>query len=160
MSARTPRRTAAKRTPYKPRAAQATKEEREEEAPIASTNVLDLVKYYKEKDKARDDYIKALKEENSYLRALAPAAVDYPSMTGLTITQVNGNLHCTHEIHQGEETRRISFILSLCKGVYKYSFVESTIENMPEYLHKEIFFEEGQIRLFFFNVYECIVRRE
>ncbi|KAI5181193.1 hypothetical protein NEOKW01_1412 [Nematocida sp. AWRm80] len=157
MPPRTPRRASAKRTPYASRV-----KEVPEEKENTNTNVIDLIKYYKEKDKARDEYILALKEENAYLRkdSSAQPQIDYSSLIGLSIKQVGNDLHCTQAIEKEDITSSISFILSCSDGMYTYTFKDSNIEDLPEYLKKEIYFDLDQIKLFFFNVYECVAKRE
>ncbi|KAI5172676.1 hypothetical protein NEFER03_1732 [Nematocida sp. LUAm3] len=161
---RTPRRTATKKTPYK---ARAVKSVPQEDTPKEQEKVLDLIKYYKEKEKAREEYVKALKEENSYLRSTisvqdtrVPSINWYSSLLGLKIEKIGEEFHCAHSIEKEQSTSSIEFILSYDNGVYTYRHKSSTIEELPEYLKEEIYFEEDQVKLFFFNIYECVAKRE
>lgn len=160
MPPRTPRKAATKRTPYKPRTEKSAPEKtlsaKENAAPNES--ILDLVKYYKEKDKIRDDYIRALKEENAYLRAVGDSSSgEYNKFLGLSIRKENGRVLCRQAIEKDNRESFISFSLFHEDNMYTYAFEDSNIEELPEYLKKEIYFEEDQVKLFFFNVYECIV---
>lgn len=158
---RAQRKTSVKRTPYRQKTAPVPKETREElQAP---DSLLTLVKYYKEKEKARDEYVKALKEENAYLRAAnatTQGAVDYAELIGLSVQKVGSELHCTHRVKKEEATSHLSFVLTHADRMYTYTFQDTNIEELPDYLAKEISFDENQLHLFFFNVYECVATRE
>lgn len=168
MPPRTPRRTASKKTPYKARGVKEPREELEE--PQEGAKFLDLVKYYKEKDKIRDEYIQALKNENNFLRARSsseapssPAAsVDYGALLGLTVTEAGGALHCRHSIEKEAKTSFLEFTLEYTaeEQCYTYRLQDTNIEELPEFLKKEISFQQGQIKLFFFNAYEAVVKKE
>lgn len=157
---RAQRKTAVKRTPYRPKTAPAPMEALEEMQ--APDTLLSLVKYYKEKEKARDEYVRALKEENAYLRsALASqGAVNYAELIGLSVQKVGSELHCTHRVKKEETTSHLSFVLTHADRMYTYTFQDTNIEELPDYLVKEISFDENQLHLFFFNVYECVATRE
>lgn len=165
MAQRTPRRTAVKRTPYKPKAAaKAAPEE------VASENEenrekeglsLPLIKYYREKEKKRDAYIEQLKAENDFLRNINSSVLDYHKHTGLVINKVGEDeYHCTHSLDGPGGQAALAFSLLLGEGMYTYKYIDSNVSDLPEYLTKEIFFEEDQVQLFFFNVYECIIKRK
>ncbi|KAI5185986.1 hypothetical protein NEHOM01_1209 [Nematocida homosporus] len=178
MPPRTPRRTAVRRTPYRPRESKLPKPESPPDLPETKTQIIDLVKYYKEKDRVRDEYIKALKEENAYLRSHAQFkssqdttqssdksgsdsnVIDCSALLGLTVTKVDDVFHCTHTIEKGDIVSSIGFTLTYANGIYTYTHKESNIRDLPDYLTQEIYFEEDQIKLFFFNIYECVARRE
>ncbi|KAI5191889.1 hypothetical protein NECID01_1694 [Nematocida sp. AWRm77] len=168
MAPRTPRRTASKKTPYR---ARTVKEPKEDTPPLQEgANLLDLVKYYKEKDKIRDEYIEALKNENNYLRSsqsgntpsLAGSSAEYESLLGLTITKENGVFQCVHSIEKKEKTCFIEFSLQYIETdqSYTYRLENTNIEDLPTFLTKEICFQEEQVKLFFFNVYEVIIKKE
>ncbi|KAH9387466.1 uncharacterized protein NEMAJ01_2362 [Nematocida major] len=156
MPARTPRRTAHKRTPYRQRA-QEQKEHQNEEP---NSSLTDIIKYYKEKETIREEYILALKEEVAHLRR-ASQEIDYPALTGLTISKEKSLLHCKQAIEKEGKVSSIAFTLEETPDGYTYKYKESAnIEELPEYLKKEIYFDQNQIKLFFFNVYECVARDE
>jgi len=160
MSTRTPRRAAVKRTPYKTRAQKQTPEE--ETRPELS-KVADLIRHYREKDKIREEYVKAIKEENAHLRSVGGlSSVNYEDFIGLSITKSGDTVNCTQKIEKENRTSYISFSLIYLeeKNVYNYIFNGTNIEDLPEFLKDEIHFEADQIKLFFFNVYECVAKRE
>lgn len=158
MAARTPRRTARKATPYKRRTIE---KEEETEKVNTSTNLTDLIRYYKEKETVREEYISALKEENEYLRQSPVDSVDYSELTGLSVSRIGSHFHCKHEMEKDGKLSSISFSLEKGPDGYIYTYKSSNnIEELPDYLKKEICFDEDQIKLFFFNVYECIAREE
>lgn len=149
MAIRTPRRAARQKTPYKQR----TKEEIKE----TSLNLTELIKYYKEKEEIREEYIQALKEENEYLRN--SNSVNFSELTGLSISRVGNILKCKQAIEKEGKVSSVSFELEKNPDGFVYNFKSSkNLENLPDYLKKEIYFDEDQVKLFFFNVYECIAR--
>ncbi|KAI5189422.1 hypothetical protein NEMIN01_0485 [Nematocida minor] len=160
MAARTPRRTAQKRTPYNKRTVE-TKEEKETENQDTNSNLTDLIRYYREKEAIREEYIEALREENAHLRRNSSVSTDYSELTGLSISKVENHLHCKQAIEKEGKVSSISFTLERTSDGYTYTYQNSKhIESLPEYLKKEIYFDEDQIKLFFFNVYECVAREE
>lgn len=154
MATRTPRRTAVKRTPYKI----STAESKEIDNTTGNTNILDIIKYYKEKELIRENYITALKEENEYLKK-STNSIDYSLLTGLHVYKIGDQLECIQKIEKEKKVSLLSFTLQENNEGFTYKYKNSkNITELPEYLKKEIYFDKDQVKLFFFNVYECVAK--
>ncbi|OAG32496.1 hypothetical protein NEIG_02331 [Nematocida sp. ERTm5] len=156
MAIRTPRRAAAhKRTPYKQRVNDVVNEN-----PLPNSNLIDLIKYYKEKEQIREEYITALKQENTYLRS-SLTVPDQSSFTGLKISKTGDIFNCKQTIEKEGVTCSITFLLEEHEHIYVYTYKESkNVRDLPEYLQRTINFPKTQVKIFFFNIYQCVAKDE
>ncbi|KAI5159808.1 hypothetical protein NEAUS03_0610 [Nematocida ausubeli] len=154
MVVRTPRRAAHKRTPYKQR----TQEVPEQENTLPNSNLIDLIKYYKEKEQIREEYINALKAENTHLRN-SLVVPDQSVFTGMTISREEDTLYCKQTIEKDGVVCSLSFLLEEHEMIYTYIYKESrNIKDLPDYLQRTINFPKTQVKIFFFNIYQCVAK--
>lgn len=176
MALRTPKRVTMKRpkrTPYKAASRQEVEEDfsstQQENTSVLSNTlpdtvhkegILSLVRHYRERDRKREEYIERLREENDFLRRINSSVLDYHNSTGLLITREGENLYrCDHSVEREGRTSRLSFTLLLVDDTYTYTPVKPSA-SLPDYLTKSLVFNKDQVKIFFFNVYEALLKEE